>query len=264
MGVTRQVKVSEPSRLPKERQQVAAVCYRMRKRGIQFLLVQTGGGRWIFPKGGAEPGMTYAQSAALEAFEEAGVHGRIEEIPFARYLRPKSENAAGSSDAGPAVTAYLCEVSRLELPQERGRNPTWFSAEEAKGRLLDHRTREYGAELALVVDRALLRIRRLHKVAGHNTSRRVHKDGLQEVRFEAGDSPLDHPRRAVLSRYFRKVFQIGASGETRRPVLRLGTGVASDLSRNITAIDSRHKANQSKPGPMPWNKRKGTFAERNT
>src|ERR1700683_4109393 len=166
MGSGASAKVLRAPVKQKRRQQVAAVCYRIGGRGIEFLLVQTRGGRWIFPKGGAEPGVTYAQSAALEAFEEAGVHGRIEEIPFARYLRPKSENAAGSSDAGPAVTAYLCEVSRLELPQERGRNPTWFSAEEAKGRLLDHRTREYGAELALVVDRALLRIRRLHTVAG--------------------------------------------------------------------------------------------------
>ena len=247
MRVERHEKVSQPSRLPKARQQVAAVCYRMRKRGIQFLLVQTRGGRWIFPKGGAEPGMTYAQSAALEAFEEAGVHGRIEEIPFARYLRPKSDHAAGSSDAGPAITAYLCEVSQLELPQERDRNPTWFSAEEAKGRLGEHRTREYGAELALVVDRALVRIHRLHKLAAHNTSSRLHKDGLQEVRFEAGESRLDHPRQGRLPRYFRKVFQIGASAEIRQPVLRLGTGFSAEASGNIAAIDSGHKANQSKP-----------------
>jgi 8-oxo-dGTP pyrophosphatase MutT (NUDIX family) len=248
MRFERHEKVSQPSRLPKARQQVAAVCYRMRKRGVQFLLVQTRGGRWIFPKGGVEPGMTHAQSAALEAFEEGGVHGRIEEISFARYFRPKSDNAAGSSDAGPAITAYLCEVSQLELPQERERKPTWFSAEEAKSRLGEHRTREYGAELALVVDRALVRIHRLRKVAAHNTSSLVHKDGLQEVRFEAGESQLDHPRQAVLPRYFRRVFQIGASAEIRRPDLRLGTGFSADVSGNITAIDSGHKANQSKPG----------------
>src|SRR5580658_7694267 len=53
-----------PKELSKERQQVAAVCYRMAKRGIEFLLVQTRGGRWIFPKGGVERGLTYAQSAA--------------------------------------------------------------------------------------------------------------------------------------------------------------------------------------------------------
>ena len=55
-------------------EQVAAVCYRMRGADIELLLVQTRGGRWTFPKGSAEPGLTNAQAAALEAFEEAGVH----------------------------------------------------------------------------------------------------------------------------------------------------------------------------------------------
>ena len=93
MGVGPSAKFLQPSRFPKERQQVAAVCYRIRKRGIEFLLVQTRGGRWIFPKGGVEPCLTHAQSAALEAFEEAGVHGRMEAIPFARYFRRKRDTA---------------------------------------------------------------------------------------------------------------------------------------------------------------------------
>src|ERR1700733_5655545 len=77
------------------RQQVAAICYRTGTRGIEFLLVRTRGGRWIFPKGGVEAGLRQAQSAALEAFEEAGVHGRIEEMPFARY---RLANAARESN----------------------------------------------------------------------------------------------------------------------------------------------------------------------
>ena len=47
-----------------DREQVAAVCYRFGERGLEFLLVQTRGGRWTFPKGGAEPGLTHAQAAA--------------------------------------------------------------------------------------------------------------------------------------------------------------------------------------------------------
>src|SRR5271154_2242369 len=80
----------------KERQEVAAVCYRMGKRSVEFLLVQTRGGRWIFPKGGVESGLTQAQSAALEAMEEAGVHGRMEELPFARYFRRRRETVRPS------------------------------------------------------------------------------------------------------------------------------------------------------------------------
>src|ERR1700684_4270282 len=71
-------------------EQVAAVCYRLRRESIEFLLVRTrGSGRWTFPKGNTEPGMTHAQAAALEAFEEAGVHGRMEEVSFAQYFGRK-------------------------------------------------------------------------------------------------------------------------------------------------------------------------------
>jgi len=168
---------------------VAAVCYRVGSRGLEFLLVQTRGGRWIFPKGGVEPGLTQAQSAALEAFEEAGVHGRIEEMPFARYYIGKangkpvkaSRKTGNADDKGESVTAHLCEVSYLEPPQEANRNPTWFSPEKAKRRLLEARAATLGGELAGVVDRAVARIRRLETGKG-NESR---KDELQRVRFEA-------------------------------------------------------------------------------
>ena len=148
--------------------QVAAVCYRVRPSGIEFLLVRTNSGHWTFPKGGAEPGLTHAQAAALEAYEEAGVHGRIEEVSFARYvrrrrgdLRDSAKTADKSAEKEFAVQAHLCEVSRLEPPQESNRNPTWFSAEKAKRRLREGRTPDFGAELARVVDRAVSRIRRM-------------------------------------------------------------------------------------------------------
>ena len=149
-------------------EQVAAVCYRVRASGIEFLLVRTNSGHWTFPKGKAEPGLTHAQAAALEAYEEAGVHGRMEEASFARYVRrksPKLRDSAGRSAEKPAgevaVQAHLCEVLRLEPPQESNRDPTWFSAEKAKRRLREDRTPDFGAELARIVDRAGTRIRRL-------------------------------------------------------------------------------------------------------
>jgi len=136
-------------------EQVAAVCYRVRAGEVEFLLVQTGKGRWIFPKGSVEPGLTHAQAAALEAFEEAGVHGRMEEASFTRYVRRRGEDAGDK----PAVNAHLCEVLRQVPPQEAGRNPTWFSADKAKRRLKEDRSPEFGTELARVVDRAVARIK---------------------------------------------------------------------------------------------------------
>lgn len=164
----------------KQRQQVAAVCFRILSTGIEFLLVRTRRGRWTFPKGGAQAGLTHAQSAALEAFEEAGVHGRIEEIAFIRYTLTKFSTKSEAGDRA-AVHAHLCEVMRLDSPQEDNRDPTWFSATKAKRRLSEGRTRENSTELACVVDRAVARIRRL-------PARTVLlNDPLLAVKFEAAE-----------------------------------------------------------------------------
>lgn len=139
-------------------EQVAAVCYRVRGGNIELLLVQTRGGRWTFPKGSAEPGLTHAQAAALEAFEEAGVHGRMEEAAFAHYRRPSGKRRLAMELN---VSAHLCQVTRLDPPQESNRNRTWFIAAKAKQCLREDRTSEYGAALARVVDRAVARIQHL-------------------------------------------------------------------------------------------------------
>jgi 8-oxo-dGTP pyrophosphatase MutT (NUDIX family) len=156
-----EAKVFRLSHLRKMRgcEQVAAVCFRVRRGQIEFLLVQTRGGRWIFPKGSAEPGLTNAQAAALEAFEEAGVHGRIEEASFARYIRRKPARSADSGALDVTTSAHLCEVSRLDSPSEPNRNPTWFSADKAKRRLRQERAQEFASELTRVVDLAVRRVR---------------------------------------------------------------------------------------------------------
>jgi 8-oxo-dGTP pyrophosphatase MutT (NUDIX family) len=145
----------------RECEQVAAVCYRVRGDDVEFLLVRTGSGHWTFPKGGVEPGLTHAQAASLEAFEEAGVHGRIQEASFTRYIRRKKRNSGNSAQIEIGVSAYLCEVLRLSSPQETGRNPSWFSSEKTKRRLSEDRARDFAAELVRVVDSAIVRIQRL-------------------------------------------------------------------------------------------------------
>jgi len=117
------------------RQEVAAVCYRVGGRGIEFLLVQTRGGRWIFPKGGVERGLTTRQSAALEAFEEAGVHGRIEAAAFARYFKSgrippfatKNQRAdARSAEEESSVSATSAKSPGLNRPRNRTASPPGF------------------------------------------------------------------------------------------------------------------------------------------
>jgi 8-oxo-dGTP pyrophosphatase MutT (NUDIX family) len=137
-------------------EQVAAVCYRVCRSGIEFLLVETRNGRWTFPKGSAEPGLTHAQAAALEAFEEAGVYGRMEETAFTRYLRRKR-----GTGVNVVVNVHLCEVLRLDPPEEEGRHPTWFPAEKAKRKLCADRSTDHGSELERVLEQAVRRIEKL-------------------------------------------------------------------------------------------------------
>ena len=178
---------------PSLREQVAAVCYRLRGARIQFLLVQTRKKRWTFPKGCIEPGLTYAQSAALEAFEEAGVHGRLEDVSFAHYTRQKRGKDSQTNGAEIAIHCYLCEVLSLEPPQEINRNPTWFYPEKAKLCLKADRKSGNGEEISRIIDRAVSRIERLRKKVGFNG------DALHRVDFEASEIKT---RRMVASAAF--------------------------------------------------------------
>ncbi len=70
--------------------QAGAVPLRQRKGRAEVLLVTTRGrGRWIVPKGVVDPGTTPAESAEREAWEEAGVRGRLLPEPLGTYRYEK-------------------------------------------------------------------------------------------------------------------------------------------------------------------------------
>jgi 8-oxo-dGTP pyrophosphatase MutT (NUDIX family) len=178
-------------------EQVAAVCYRVRKHAIEFLLVRTRGGRrWTFPKGSAERGLTHAQAAALEAFEEAGVRGRIEEASFAKYYCEKRSLRGENL----WVSAHLCEVYRLVMPKEMNRDRTWCTPEGAKLRLRKNRNVAEAAEFCRILDSAVARIedaQQRRSQSGHDRGSLVQeqhreRDSLHAVRFEAADRVRQH------------------------------------------------------------------------
>jgi 8-oxo-dGTP pyrophosphatase MutT (NUDIX family) len=136
--------------------QVAAVCYRRRGRSFEFLLVNTnGGGKWTFPKGAPEPSMSHSQAAEQEAWEEAGVRGQIEPKHFHLYLHSKGVFWKPPGVREYVVKAFLMEVEGMEPGHEPERNPTWFSAEDARKTLARGREVKYAREIQNVVDRAM-------------------------------------------------------------------------------------------------------------
>jgi hypothetical protein len=115
----------------------------------------------------------------------------MEEMSFARYTLPRegikrSRSTRSTSGQSLVVHAHLCEVFRLEAPEEPGRNPKWFSPEKTKRRLLKDRSAEYGDALASVVDAAIDRIRCAS--AGDSVRHRSQHDALRKVEFEVLDS----------------------------------------------------------------------------
>lgn len=145
--------VSEPSQRP---MQVAAVCYRITDKSIEFLLVRTTGGRWTFPKGKVKPDEESWFAAQREAFEEAGVSGDIEHQPFTTYLHQKKEWKTKGIEI--KVQAFLLQVEMTQKTEEKHRKPTWFSAAEAEAALAEDRQFKYASEFKRVLQEAINRL----------------------------------------------------------------------------------------------------------
>lgn len=66
--------------------QSGVIPYRFVRDTIEILLITSiRRARWIIPKGVIEPGLTPAESACQEAFEEAGIVGDISSTPIGEY-----------------------------------------------------------------------------------------------------------------------------------------------------------------------------------
>jgi 8-oxo-dGTP pyrophosphatase MutT (NUDIX family) len=141
--------------------QVAAVCYCHKAGTTRFLLVRTTSGRWTFPKGRLEDGLSHAQVAALEAFEEGGVDGKVDPRPIGRYLHRK-ESLRGYRSKDVTVLAFLLEVKKSALPTESHRTPRWFASSDARLHLAQGRPAKYLRSMERVFDSALRKIARKH------------------------------------------------------------------------------------------------------
>ena len=135
--------------------QVAAVCYRLNGSSVEFLLVNTSSGKWTFPKGRLCPSLSPSESASREAWEEAGAIGSIEEKHFAHYLDTKRTLGHDSRTREVRIAAFLLEVHSTETPEESGRNPNWFSAQQARKQLAEGRQSPYSRQITKIIDAAL-------------------------------------------------------------------------------------------------------------
>mgnify|MGYP001024620342 CR=1 FL=1 len=113
------------------RSQFAALCYRLRRGTPEILLITSRGtGRWIVPKGWPIDGLTPAASAAQEAWEEAGVKGRVYDQCLGLYSYSKS---VSGTDLPIVAMVYPIKVKSLasDFPEVGQRARKWYSRRKA-------------------------------------------------------------------------------------------------------------------------------------
>jgi 8-oxo-dGTP pyrophosphatase MutT (NUDIX family) len=122
------------------RRQYAALPIRTSAAGAPEILLVTSRGtrRWVIPKGWPMRKRSPSEAAAREAYEEAGLEGRIEtEQPIGSY---RYEKRLGNGEVAEVeVSIFLLRVARqLDTWPEQGQRQTaWFCPSEAADKVAE-------------------------------------------------------------------------------------------------------------------------------
>jgi 8-oxo-dGTP pyrophosphatase MutT (NUDIX family) len=107
--------------------QSGVIAYRLKDGTPEILLVTSRNRRrWVIPKGVVEIGMSAVESAAKEAYEEAGVRGEAFAEAIGSYEYSKWNGVC-------IVEVFLLQVTELldEWPEGDERKRRWMRADEA-------------------------------------------------------------------------------------------------------------------------------------
>jgi 8-oxo-dGTP pyrophosphatase MutT (NUDIX family) len=130
--------------------QFGAICFRSSVVGsFEVLLITTRDThRWVIPKGWAIKGLRPHETAEREAWEEAGVKGKVKKKPFGYYTYLKIldyENTVPS-----LVEVHLLEVEKVcsKFPERKQRTIEWMSPSDAAARVQEPELKGLLARLA--------------------------------------------------------------------------------------------------------------------
>ena len=110
-------------------EQAGAICYRHMDGRFEMLLIGSRrNGRWGIPKGGIEAGESSHQAARREAFEEAGVRGKVGPVPIGVFHYRKEGKALTFR-----VRVHLLRVKTIagKFAEKGQRSSTWASIPRA-------------------------------------------------------------------------------------------------------------------------------------
>ena len=120
------------------RTQFAALCYRMHEGEVQVLLVTARqSGRWIIPKGWPMDGKTPDESALAEAWEEAGVKGKVMGGSLGLFSYHKEIDDKREMPC--VAMVYPVKVKSLvkKFPESGQRKRKWFSPVKAASKVYE-------------------------------------------------------------------------------------------------------------------------------
>lgn len=132
MGTRKQI-AKIPAKVPKidsrRADQAAALCWRVSNRGsLEILLITSrDSGRWVIPKGNIRRRESTYRAAQREAFEEAGVSGKIRKTATGYYGYVKDD------DQQLVVIAHLLKATdeTNQIPEQDERQRTWVAPKTA-------------------------------------------------------------------------------------------------------------------------------------
>lgn len=112
--------------------QAGALPWRTASSGkVEVLLITSrSNGRWIIPKGQPMARKTLAEAAALEACEEAGVEGAIDDRPLGNFEHLKKHWLLGPVRLQVIVHALAVERVLQSWPEQHQRQRRWVSPDE--------------------------------------------------------------------------------------------------------------------------------------
>lgn len=114
-------------------QQYGALCYRITRKGkLRILLVTSRRTkRWVSPKGWPMRAKTPAEAAAQEAWEEAGVQGRIWSHSIGFYSYRKYLGKGRSLTCNVQVFPLEVDGQTIRFPETRERIARWMKPKKA-------------------------------------------------------------------------------------------------------------------------------------
>ena len=117
---------------PERKKQYAALPWRSSGSRREILLISSRDtGRWVIPKGWPIKGLSPAETAAREAYEEAGLGGQVSKKPIGEFEYGKRLNSGKVQPTRVEVFALEQMVQHPDWPEQGQRRLQWFSVPEA-------------------------------------------------------------------------------------------------------------------------------------